>query len=78
MAPADCKLTNCHAKLWLWQTSESLDVCFQVTQIPGIALYYSETIYGLPPVLIKQLTTFPMMHKVSPAYVVPSLLQVAC
>ena len=37
----------------------------QVAQTEGVGLYYSESIYGVPPVLIQHLQKFPVLHEVN-------------
>ncbi len=37
----------------------------QVAQTEGVGFYYSENIYGVPPVLIQHVQKFPMLHEVN-------------
>ncbi len=37
----------------------------QVEIQKGICLYYSETVYGVPPVLVQHLSMFPMLHEIN-------------
>ena len=37
----------------------------QVAQTEGIGFYYSENIYGVPPVLIQHVQKFPVLHEVN-------------
>ena len=40
-------------------------LCKQVAQTEGVGFYYSENIYGVPPVLIQHLQKFPVLHEVN-------------
>ena len=37
----------------------------QVAQTEGVGFYYSENIYGVPPVLIQHVQKFPVLHEVN-------------
>ncbi len=39
--------------------------CLQISITMGICLYYSETIYGVPPVLVQHLQKFPVLHELN-------------
>lgn len=40
-------------------------LCKQVAQTEGVGFYYSENIYGVPPVLIQHVQKFPVLHEVN-------------
>ena len=40
-------------------------LCGQVAQTEGVGFYYSENIYGVPPVLIQHVQKFPVLHEVN-------------
>ncbi|KAK9866820.1 hypothetical protein WJX84_006444 [Apatococcus fuscideae] len=37
----------------------------KVQETPGVGLYYSEFIYGVPPVLVEHMASFPVVHQVN-------------
>ncbi|KAA6426043.1 MAG: potassium transporter [Trebouxia sp. A1-2] len=43
----------------------SVKVAKQVAQTEGVGFYYSENIYGVPPVLIQHVQKFPVLHEVN-------------
>ena len=43
----------------------SPEMAKQVAQTEGVGLYYSENIYGVPPVLIQHVQKFPVLHEVN-------------
>lgn len=42
-----------------------LMLCKQVAQTEGVGFYYSENIYGVPPVLVQHVQKFPVLHEVN-------------
>lgn len=45
--------------------SHAVYAVLQIAQTEGVGLYYSESIYGVPPVLIQHLQKFPVLHEVN-------------
>jgi len=43
----------------------SIEMAKQVAQTEGVGFYYSENIYGVPPVLIQHVQKFPVLHEVN-------------
>ena len=43
----------------------SAEMAKQVAQTEGVGFYYSENIYGVPPVLIQHVQKFPVLHEVN-------------
>ena len=37
----------------------------KVQETPGVGLYYSEFIYGVPPVMVEHMASFPVVHQVN-------------
>ena len=37
----------------------------KVQETPGVGLYYSEFIYGVPPVMVEHMASFPVVHQIN-------------